>query len=373
MRAFEFLIEALAAPAPKKVGREFNHLEDLVFTEPNGGARAVQILKNISQDAKDISVKWDGAPTVLWGREPDGQFRLVGKNNWGREEGKSSSPEELQQFILSRGKGEDWREKFAGDMAALWPLFEKATPRNFRGYVYADILFHPGKPAQPQSGGLTFTPNQTTYTVNTASNIGKLMSKSEVAVAAHFILENFGDPLTSGEPVTDTQMFNSSAVFVTGQNYVSHQPEVNADNLTQIESAVSKHSKRIDQFLAPQAGLSDLQNIIYTYVNQRSKAKALDSLSSKDFFNWLSTSKVSAPKQKKISDLNQQQGNVLESLLYLVSELMKAKNEVIRELDQAEGDIVANTNGQPGGEGYIKTADAVKLVPRDRWTPFRTD
>jgi len=108
-------------------------------------------------------------------------------------------------------------------------------------------------------------------------------------------------------PVLDGPNFRwLIAAVVSGEKY-------NADNLAQIEAAVNKHSKRIDQFLSPQAGLSDLQNIIYTYVNQRSKAKALDSLSSKDFFNWLSTSKVSAPKQKKIADLNQQQGNVLES------------------------------------------------------------
>jgi ABC-type Fe3+-hydroxamate transport system substrate-binding protein len=90
MRAFEFLTEA-ETPAPKKVGREFNHLEDLVFTEPKGAQRAVQILKGLAQDAKDVAVKWDGNPTVYWGREPNGQFRMVGKNNWGREEGKSNS------------------------------------------------------------------------------------------------------------------------------------------------------------------------------------------------------------------------------------------------------------------------------------------
>ena len=134
------------APAPKKVGREFNHLEDLVFTEPNGAKKAVDLLKSIAQDAKDVSIKWDGNPTVYWGREDNGQFRMVGKNNWGREEGASNSPEELKQFILSRGKGEDWREKFASDMASLWPIFEAATPADFRGYVYGDILFHPGQP-----------------------------------------------------------------------------------------------------------------------------------------------------------------------------------------------------------------------------------
>ena len=104
---------------PKKVGREFNHLEDLVFTEPKGALRAVQILKNLAQDAQDVSIKWDGNPTVYWGRDEDGTFRLVGKNNWGREEGKSSSPQELAQFINSRGKGEDWRAKFGSTMARL--------------------------------------------------------------------------------------------------------------------------------------------------------------------------------------------------------------------------------------------------------------
>jgi hypothetical protein len=52
---------------------------------------------------------------------------------------------------------------------------------------------------------------------------------------------------------------------------------------------------------------------------------------------------------------------------------MKAKNEVIAELDKAEGDVVATTGGKPGGEGFVKTRDKVKLVPRDRWTPFRAD
>ena len=51
MRAFEFLTEA------KKVGREFNHLEDMVFTNPDDGAkRAVSILKSMEQDASDVAI-----------------------------------------------------------------------------------------------------------------------------------------------------------------------------------------------------------------------------------------------------------------------------------------------------------------------------
>ena len=372
MRAFEFLTEAETAPAPKKIGREFNHLEDLVFTEPGGAKRAVTVLKNLAQDAKDVSIKWDGNPTVYWGREEDGTFRMVGKNNWGREEGKSSSPEELKQFIMSRGKGEDWREKFAQDMAALWPIFEAATPKDFRGYVYGDILFHPGKPYQGGDGKINFTPNQTTYSVKGASEIGRRIAKAKVAIAAHKHLDYFGDK--TGEDLREVDQFNASpGLVVFGQTYISQQPAVNADNLEVIEKLANQFGANIDKLLAPTAGLSDLQTIIYTFVNNQSKAKALDKIDTGSFFDWLTTSKVSAPKQMKIQELNTKFPGVMDNLFSLVIELMKAKDEIIAELDAAEGDITASTGGKPGGEGYMSTGDAVKLVPRDRWTPFRAD
>jgi len=360
------------APAPKKVGREFNHLEDLVFTEPKGALRAIEILNNLAQDSSDVAIKWDGNPTVYWGRDDDGTFRMVGKNNWGREEGKSSSPEDLKQFILSRGKGEDWREKFASDMADMWGVFERATPKDFRGYVYGDILFHPGKPYQGADGRITFTPNQTTYAVKGNSEVGRKIAKAKVAVAAHQQYSYFGDK--SGEPFTSPELFAANpelAIF--GQTYVSHRPAVNVDNIKNITKVANQSVTSIDKLLTPQPGLSDLQTIIYTFVNQQSRAKALDKLDSDSFFQWLGSSKVSAGKQQKISQLSAANAGALDNLFFLVRELMKAKDEVIRELDQAEGDITANTGGKPGGEGYVKGKDSVKLVPRDRWQPYRAD
>jgi hypothetical protein len=297
---------------------------------------------------------------------------MVGKNNWGREEGKSSSAEELKQFIMSRGKGEDWRAKFASDMASLWPVFEAATPADFVGYIYGDILFHPGKSYEGANGKISFTPNQTTYSVKGVSNIGRRLGKAKIAVAAHKLYGYFGDK--TGTDFTDTKQFNTTSdLVVFGQTYVSHQPAVNADNLSVIEKQANKSTPSIDKLLTPQAGLSDLQTIIYTFVNQQSRAKALDSLDHDVFFTWLKTSKVSAPKQAKITELSNANPGAMDSMFFLVRELMKAKNEVIAELDQAEGDITAHTSGKPGGEGYVSGKDSVKLVPRDRWTPFRAD
>jgi hypothetical protein len=257
-------------------------------------------------------------------------------------------------------------------MAGLWPIFEAATPATFRGYIYGDILFHPGKPYQGANGKLVFTPNQTTYEVKGASDIGRRLAKAKVAVAAHKHFDYFGDK--EGDPLDDAEQFNSSPELVVfGQTYVNHQPAVNADNIGTIEQYSKKYSAGIDKILSPQAGLSDMQNIIYTFVNSQAKAKALDGLDADVFFTWIKTSKVSVPKQQKIIDLSNANPGALDGLFFLVREIMKAKDEIIAELDSAEGDITAHTGGKPGGEGYMSGKDAVKLVPRDRWTPFRAD
>lgn len=367
MRICEILVES--APAPKTIGREFNHLEDLAFTEANGGKRAIEILKRLSRDASDVAIKWDGAPTLYWGRDANGTFHLVGKNNWGREEGLSNSPEELEKFILSRGKGEDWRGKFASDMAALWPIFEEATPANFRGYVYGDILFHPGKPYQGADGYMTFTPNQTTYSVNGTSAVGRRISKATVAVAAHKIFAEFGD--ASGTDIATVEDFNKTpALLVFGQTYVTHKPAVDADNLHEIEKIVNMRGPGINDFLAPVQGMGYLQASIYSFVNAQSKAKALGNINSAAFFKFL---EATPAKLKKIQEHSVKHPEILDVLFHLVTELMKAKNEIIAELDSAEADITAHTSGTPGGEGYVSGKDSVKLVPRHRWTPFRSD
>ena len=366
MRAFEFLREAEAAPPAKKVGREFNHLEDLVFTEANGANKAIKILKDLASPETSITIKWDGNPTVYWGREDDGSFRLVGKNNWGREEGKSNSPEELQQFIMSRGKGEDWREKFAGDMAALWPIFERATPAEFRGYVYGDILFHPGKPYAGADGKITFTPNQTTYSVAGSSEIGRALAKAKIAVAAHKVFGYFGDK--SGEDFDNPdQVSGNPELKVFGLTSVSYRPAVGADNLAAIE-ALAKNQQAIDKLLAPVPGMGYLQTEIYTFVNNQSKAKQLDNINTEAFMAFVQKTPA---KAAKIAAHSEQHPGVMDVMFELVREIMAAKDEVIRELDASGGDIEQSTGGKPGGEGYV--AGGSKLVPRDRWTPFRTD
>ena len=138
-----------------KVGREYQHLEDLVFVKGSKGAQeAADILDKLGTDSSDVAIKWDGNPTIYWGREPDGSFVLVGKNGWGKN--KSTSADELSRFIQNSGKGveeEPWRKEFGEEMAEVFELMKSATPPSFRGYVYGDLLYlsliHISEPTRP--------------------------------------------------------------------------------------------------------------------------------------------------------------------------------------------------------------------------------
>lgn len=351
-----------------KVGREYQHLEDLVFVDGSEGAnRAADILEKLGSDSGDVAIKWDGNPTVYWGREPNGQFVLVGKNGWGKN--KSTSAGNLANFIKNSGKGveeEPWREKFGNDMAGLFKTMEAATPPDFRGYVYGDLLYYEGKPFQSADGDLEFTPNKVTYTVDTNSQLGKRMSNSKVGVVVHSKFDEFGSK--TGTPIKDVQELNNNDAVVLGQTYVTHQPKVDTSDVKEIRAMADRNAQAIDSFLAPVKGLSDMKNIIYTYVNHMTRTQQLKNIDS-GFFDWLAGSKVSTNKQAKIKEMSESNPKALPAIFGLVKKIMAAKDHVIGQLDDADADVKATTAGEKGGEGYVALGSKTKLVPRTRWQP----
>jgi hypothetical protein len=348
-----------------KVGREYQHLEDLVFVDGSQGAlEAADILEKLGSDSGDVAIKWDGNPTIYWGREPNGQFVLVGKNGWGKN--KSTSADDLSNFIKSSGKGEEWREKFGNDMAGVFNAMKVATPPDFRGYVYGDLLYHPGKPFTAANGTVSFTPNLVTYTVDTSSQLGERIANSKVGVVVHTRYDEFGS--NNGTPISDVQELNSKDVVVLGQTYVTHQPKVDTKEVNSIRKTAQANAKVIDNFLAPVAGLSDMKNIIYTYVNQMSRTRQLKNLEN-GFFDWLEQSKVSPNKQAKIKEMNNASPKALPAVFGLVKQIMAAKDHIIDQLDNSDADVKASTKGEKGGEGYVALGSKTKLVPRTRWQP----
>lgn len=351
---------------PPKVGREFQHLEDLVFVEGSSGVRAaLTALEHIAQGHEDVAIKWDGNPTIYWGREEDGTFVMVGKNGWGRN--MSTTREDLERFILSSGKGEEWRATFAESMGIIFDLLQENTPSDFRGYVYGDLLYHPKNFVTEDVGHYRFTPNKVEYSVRIDSPLGEQMFASQLGIAAHSYHPSFGSKIS--QPIEFTEELNTSNVVVLGQTYVTHTPDLDRTKLEEAERWLHDHAKEIDRFLEPVKDLSDLRATIYRFVNKQSRAQQLDGINEGSFLGSLDELKVSESKQGKINSLVEQHPNALPAIFTLIGLLMEAKDDIINQLDTAESDVTAKTGDQVGGEGYIAHRNKLKLVPRFRWQP----
>lgn len=381
MRANEFLREAEEAVV-KKLGRAFNHLEDLVFFHGSRGTiEALDHLKEIATSAgsKSIRMKWDGNPQIYWGRErKGGPLILSGHNGWSRGAA-TDSPEAVADFIANKsGKPKTpeevkQRQAFAQQFANLYPLFDRATPKDFVGFVYADGLYLQ-RPKVDQQGIYTFAPNpnsKTAYHVKADSPLGQQISQSQVMVVGHAYFPKFGMDDSEQKPMDDFSMFNTiPELIVQGPVYNSNPVSLDTSAIDRVEQYLNQHSAAIDNFLQGTTGLGDLKNILYTYVNQTAKAKQLDNLGAQNFLAWLKSSKVSEPKQTKIEQLAAQHAKALEAIFGLVGRIMDLKDQVIAQVEQGQGEI-----WDTEGEGRVRYAGAgkqfgnVKLVPRRRWTP----
>ena len=381
MKAHEFLREAEEA-AKKKLGRAFNHLEDLVFFHGSAGTmEALDHVKELAtaEGSQTLRIKWDGNPQIYWGRERrGGPLILTGHNGWLRG-AKTDNPKDLAKFI-AYGSGnpktpeeQQQRVKFAKEFSSMYPVFDAATPKDFEGFVYGDGLFM-RRPSLDKEGNYTFCPNpnsQTCYHVKPDSPLGQRIKQAQIMVVGHAFFPEFGMDDSDQQPLDDFEQFNSNpAVIVQGPVYNSNPVSIDTTEIDRVEAYLKQNSSVIDSFLQGTAGLGDLKNILYTYVNQSAKAKNLDQLGTQDFFTWLKSSKVSLPKQTKIEQLAQQHANALDAIFGLVGRIMSLKDRIIDQVEQNQGEIWA-TNG----EGFVRYAPQgkqfgnVKLVPRKRWTP----
>lgn len=380
MRAKEFLIEE-TKPIIKKLGRAFNHLEDLVFFYGSRGTlEALEHLKELmtAEGSQSLRMKWDGNPQIYWGRETEGgPLILSGHNGWSRG-AKTDNPKDIEDFIANKSGSPKTpeearaRKMFAKQFANLYPLFDRATPKDFVGFVYGDGLFL--APPRLENNIYTFCPNpksKTCYHVRADSPLGQSIRQAQVMVVAHAYFPQFGMDDSEQQAIDDFTMFNiNPKLIVQGPVYNSNPISLDTKAIEAVENYLSQHSSEIDSFLQETPGLGDLKNILYTYVNQTAKGHQLDNLGANHFFNWLKSSKVSTPKQNKIELKSRENSKALEAIFGLVTRIMNLKDQVIDQAEKGQGEIWdTQGEGRVRYAGPEKSFGNVKLVPRRRWTP----
>ena len=356
--------ESVQAPLKESDAR-IQHVEDFAIWHGSQGiAKSIKTLKDLETSPDNITVKWDGSPAVIFGRNENGEFVLTDKSGFGAKgyDGKVTSKEEMASMFLRRGKEapDANRKAFVKKMVNIWDIYEQATPENFRGYVHGDLLYFttPGI----DDGHYEFTPNIVTYRVKQNSDIGKKIAQSQSGVVLHAKIE-----LDGSKSKVDASELNAGRLLIMPPVTVTQAPKVEAENLDKVTAFARQNASKIDSLLEDNFlksnKLGSFKQALYKYVNNMTKARKLDNLVG-DWGQWLANEKMSEPMRERMANHVNNNADGMKALFTVITNLMAVKNDIIGQLDSAEADVEAYTAGERGGEGYVIGQGDSKLVNR---------
>jgi hypothetical protein len=133
-RGFRTIQKDLYTPNLQKLsedagGARIQHVEDLILWDASQGAKkAIATLHQVEQQPNTVTIKWDGSPAVIFGRNEKGEFILTDKSGFSAKgyDGKVTSADALSSMLMNRGTAaaDVNRKEFAGKMANIWPKVE---------------------------------------------------------------------------------------------------------------------------------------------------------------------------------------------------------------------------------------------------------
>ncbi len=166
------------------------HIEDLIFNEGVDGTRqAIFFLRDLrdmlsghSKTSMKVTVKFDGAPALFAGIDPeDGKFFIAKKGLFNKEPKLYKSQKEISNDLSG-----DLKDKFS-------IAFKELSKLGIRKNVYqGDLLFTKKDLSKSTIDGekyLTFHPNTIVYAVPEKSDLGKKISKAEIGIAWHTVYQ----------------------------------------------------------------------------------------------------------------------------------------------------------------------------------------
>jgi hypothetical protein len=347
------------------------HPEDLVFSEGSSGAvRGLESLEQVIAKPKNITIKWDGFPALVFGRNQEGNLIVVDKHMFTKKDGSAlsiTSPQKFTQYDQARGAN---RTDLWNKISELWDSFEQAVPAGMRGYYWGDLLWT-GTPTV-KNGEYVFKPNTVLYHVPVDSELGARIGESNGGIVIH---QYFSDPGSNPSVINDTGNLNVNGPMAIMLPNMTDQVKLKlpVQLHNRARATIKKYAGAVDNFLNKETlvamKVSDLPSLMKTFVNARIRGET------RDFTEWLPT-KLSGPKQIKLfgdgenPGYLQQNSQGVEGAFAIYEAIAALKNHLVNQLDDQQKTIKASVNDEPGGEGYVTATPGglIKLVNRSAFS-----
>jgi hypothetical protein len=372
------------------------HIEDIIITDGFEGGKAVVeyfrgllfTLKGTSSEAIQVSVKWDGAPAVVCGTNPDNGRFFVGTKSVFAQAAKIN----YTKKDIARNHGTDeLGQKLLKCLVHLKKI-------NMQGVYQGDLLFTDEDIVRKNIEGkpnLTFTPNTITYAVPEQSALGKQIDRAKVGIIFHTTYA--GDSLKdmNAQAGADIESFQKSPdVFFDNATYkdVSGSAKFTDDEtayfveqIDVLENLLTKVPRNLINLFG---GNQDFIPYFQLYINAMVKQGQLPTNSSqflKGFqkfyidkmqqqISGLKAQKALQLRQDKIKQMPQFLNKLkapLQNMLSFYKKVQAMKAFILKKMNQAMaiGSFQQTDSGlqvtEP--EGFVavdKTGNAVKLVDR---------
>ena len=374
------------------------HLEDDIINRGSqGGVNAINFLNSVRNmlagnigGKLNMSVKWDGAPAVFCGTNPEnGKFFVGTKSVFNKTPKINYTPTDI-------------RRNHGGELANKLQVCLRELPKlGLDGIYQGDLLFTRGDLKAVAIDGekmITFTPNTITYAVPAGSDIARRIARAKLGIVFHTkysgktmssLTAGFGSIKGQGP----TSVFLASAAFTdTSGSATFNKSELSRfDALIRMaEGSLRKAKPILDEM--SKTSMSDQISVGYrlkTYFNSyiRNSKQGMDKVAVmqqgfRDYYESFLNAEIDSRKTDKGKEKFIQQKKVglqfidrnKQALYFAIAShisLGNAKNFLIQKLNQVQsiGHFLRTPTGYKvtAPEGFVavdRVAGAIKLVDR---------
>ena len=372
------------------------HLEDDIINRGSaGGVNAINFLKSVRDmlaghsGAKiNTTVKWDGAPAIICGVNPENGKFFVGTKSIFNVTPKIN-------YTTA-----DIRRNHSGPVAQkLSVCLNHLSSLNIKQILQGDLLFTNDKKSASIDGEkmITFTPNTITYAVQANSNIGRKIARAKMGIVFHTmytgkdmksLTASFGNVRGSGNArvwVASAEYRDDSGSITFTKSELSKfdaQLRMAEGSLHKAEKILGEMTSRATDPLSVGFRLKAFFN--YYLKNNKggmSKVRVLQDMF-RDYYENILKMEIDARKTDKAKQkyrdilanglkfINQNKSSMYFAIASHVT-LANAKNTLIQKMNQIQqiGHYIKTGTGYrvTAPEGYVavdRVAGAVKIVDR---------
>ena len=374
------------------------HLEDDIINRGSqGGVNAINFLNSVRNmlagnvgGKLNMSVKWDGAPAVFCGTNPEnGKFFVGTKSVFNKTPKINYTPTDI-------------RRNHGGELANKLQVCLRELPKlGLDGIYQGDLLFTRGDLKAVAIDGekmITFTPNTITYAVPAGSDVAKRIIRAKLGIVFHTkysgktmssLTAGFGSIKGQGP----TSVFLASAAFTdTSGSATFNKSELSRfDGLIRMaQGSLNKAKPILDEM--SKTSMSDQISVGYrlkTYFNSyiRNSKQGMDKVAVmqqgfRDYYESFIDAEIASRKTDKGKEKFIQQKKIglqfidrnKTALYFAIAShisLGNAKNFLIQKLNQVQsiGHFLRTPTGYKvtAPEGFVavdRVAGAIKLVDR---------